>query len=97
MKFKVKKNDIQKHQEIVNDIAWTINNELYSISDDNVIYKWDCNTLQNEKFFELDSFPTSIDWMPAGNKGVNDIVAIGFSDGSFKLITRLGKLDKEVK
>lgn len=29
MKFKVKKNDIQKHQEIVNDIAWTINNELY--------------------------------------------------------------------
>ncbi|EAR82753.3 intraflagellar transporter (macronuclear) [Tetrahymena thermophila SB210] len=97
MKFKVKKNDIQKHSEIVNDIAWTINNELYSISDDNVIYKWDCNTLQNEKFFELDSFPTAIDWMPAGNKGFNETVAIGFSDGSFKLISRLGKLEKEFK
>lgn len=35
--------------------------------------------------------------MPAGNKGVNELVAIGFSDGSFKLISRVGKLDKEVK
>jgi len=62
MKFKVRKNDIQKHSEIVNDIAWTISNELYrlgsirlkyldlpvfwlfSISDDNIVYKWDCNS-----------------------------------------------------
>ena len=31
MKFKVRKNDIQKHSEIVNDIAWTISNELYRL------------------------------------------------------------------
>lgn len=35
--------------------------------------------------------------MPAANKGVNEIVAIGFSDGSFKLITKMGKLDKDIK
>lgn len=35
--------------------------------------------------------------MPAASKGVNELLAIGFSDGSFKLITRTGKLDKDVK
>jgi hypothetical protein len=31
--------------------------------------------------------------MPAANKGVNEILALGFSDGSFMLITRTGKID----
>ena len=29
-------------------------------------------------------------------KGVNDLFAIGFIDGSYKLITKLGKVDKVV-
>lgn len=38
-----------------------------------------------------------MDWMPAANKGTNEIAAIGFSDGSFRLYSRTGKLDKDVK
>ena len=30
------------------------------------------------------------------SKGVNEMMAIGFVDGSFKLITKLGKIDKVV-
>lgn len=47
MRLKIKKNDSSKHQEMVNSIAWTVNNDLYSISDDLVINKWDSNTCQN--------------------------------------------------
>lgn len=57
MKFKVRLNDAVKHSEITNSLSWTINNEVYryfhltfefdfffnSISDDNIIYKWDAN------------------------------------------------------
>ncbi|EGR33781.1 intraflagellar transport protein, putative [Ichthyophthirius multifiliis] len=97
MRFKVKKNDILKHEEISTDLSWTVQNEVYSIADDNIIYKWDCNTLQNEKFLTLENYPTCLDWMPAANKGVNEILALGFSDGSFMLITRTGKIDQHIK
>ena len=30
MRFKIKLNDQQKHQEIVSSISWTANNEVYS-------------------------------------------------------------------
>lgn len=38
-----------------------------------------------------------MDWNPATNKGVNELLALGFSDGSFRFITKAGKIDKEVK
>ncbi len=44
---------------------------------------------------ELDQFVTDTDWMP-GTKGVNDLVAIGFADGSYKLVTKLAKVEKHV-
>lgn len=53
------------------------------------------NYIQAQKFMELDNFPTSFDWLPL-TKGVNDSFAIGFVDGSFRLITKLGKVEKVV-
>ena len=44
---------------------------------------------------DLDNFATEMDCIP-GIKGANDLFAIGFADGSFKLVTRLGKIDKTV-
>lgn len=38
-----------------------------------------------------------MDWNPATSKGVNEVLALGFSDGSFRFISRAGKLEKEVK
>lgn len=44
---------------------------------------------------ELDVYSTDIDWVPI-SKGINDSFAIGFVDGSFKLITKLTKVEKHV-
>jgi hypothetical protein len=44
---------------------------------------------------ELESYPTDIEWLPLV-KGLSDVFAIGFADGSFKLVTKLAKVDKTV-
>ena len=41
MRFKIKKgSDKPKHSEIVSCLGWS-SNELFSIGDDNAIWKWD--------------------------------------------------------
>ena len=46
MRFKIKVNENTKHQEICTSVRWSINNEAYSLSDDNTILKWDPNSLE---------------------------------------------------
>ena len=43
----------------------------------------------------METFSTDLDWVPT-SKGVNDSFAIGFVDGSFKIITKLAKIEKTV-
>ena len=96
MRFKIKVDDQQVHSQIVSTISWTYSNEVYSASDDMSIIKKDMKNEQTSKFnAEMKKYPTDMDWMP-GTRGVNDIFAIGFADGSFELITKLGKVEKSV-
>ena len=46
MRFKIKVNENTKHLEICTSVRWSINNEAYSLSDDNTILKWDPNSLE---------------------------------------------------
>ena len=68
---------------------------LFSIGDDNVIYKWNVNTGQSSKWLELDSYAVDHDWMPF-SKGSSEVVAVGFGDGSIKLINKNGKVEKNI-
>ena len=45
---------------------------------------------------DLSHYPTDMDWMP-GTKGAGDICAIAFANGSFQLVTKIGKVEKDVK
>lgn len=67
----------------------------FSIGDDNVIYKWNVNTGQSQKWIDLDSYAVDHDWMPF-SKGSSDIAAVGFSDGTLKLINKNGKVEKHM-
>ena len=44
---------------------------------------------------ELDNYATDMDWIP-GTKGTSEMFAVGFADGSFKLITKNAKVEKTV-
>jgi len=46
MRFKIKINETNRHSEICTTVRWTVNNEAYSLSDDNTIMKWDPNSLE---------------------------------------------------
>lgn len=44
MRFKIKKgSDRPKHSELVSCVGWLNDNELFSIGDDQVIWRWDIN------------------------------------------------------
>lgn len=53
MRFKIKVNENIKHEDACTSVKWGVNNEAYryifnlinSLSDDNVILKWDPNSL----------------------------------------------------
>jgi WD40 repeat protein len=66
-----------------------------SISDDKLIYKWDLTSPTPSKVLELDSYPTDIDFPIS--KALSDCFAIGFGDGSFKLVNKIGKVEKSVQ
>ena len=66
-----------------------------SIGDDNIIYKWNANTGQSTKWMELDSYAVDHDWMPF-SRGSSDIAAVGFGDGTIKLINKNGKVEKNI-
>jgi intraflagellar transport protein 80 len=59
------------------------------------MYRWNVNTSQATKFMDLENPAMDIDWAPM-TKGASDLFAIGFSDGSFKLINRNGRIEKNV-
>jgi hypothetical protein len=43
----------------------------------------------------LDSYAIDHDWMPF-SKGASDVVAIGFADGTIKLINKNGKIERHI-
>ena len=81
MRFKVKEK--RKHTEIVAAVAWTQHNELFSVSDDMTIWKWDMNGEPISKLMDIEVFITDFHWIPG--QRVDTLVA-GCTDGSFKLI-----------
>jgi len=72
---------------MISGASWTMNNEVYYAVDDKTVFKVNQDK-EIHKFMEFEDYPTDLDWLPF-SKGMNEIFAIGFSDGSFQLITKL--------
>jgi WD40 repeat protein len=58
------------------------------------MYKWDLTSPTPSKVLELESYPTDIDFPIS--KALSDCFAIGFGDGSFRLVNKVGKVEKSV-
>jgi hypothetical protein len=43
MRFKIQKQDKNKHTDLVSAVGWSNANELFSVSDDMTMVKWDIN------------------------------------------------------
>jgi len=88
MILKVDINDEDKVQGMINGVTWTISNEIFFSCDNKSIYKYTTGKQEQHKFMDFDSQPTDIDWL-GPTKGLNELFAVGFADGSFMLVTKL--------
>ena len=96
MRFKIKKLEKSKHTDIVVGVAWNTSNELVSASDDMSVYKWDFNGEPVNKLMDLDVPCTDMDWFPVA-RASNELLAIGYSNGSIKLMSKSGRIEKTVE
>lgn len=77
-------------------VGWSNNNELYSVSDDMTMQKWDINgEPEKDPIMEVEQPVLAMDWLAAA-KGQNELLAIGCSDGSFRLVGKSGRVEKSV-
>jgi hypothetical protein len=82
-----------KHKEFVTGCGFA-GSDLYTCSDDKTIRKIKSDGEDGGQIGEtLASFPTDLHWCPSASKGQSDIFACGCSDGTFLLMTRVGRLD----
>ena len=95
MRFKIKKLDRSKHSDIVTSVGWSNSGELFSVSDDMTVLKWDINGEPEGKVMDIDVPVIDMDWFPTG-KGSNEVFALSCTDGSFKLVSKAGRVEKSV-
>ena len=98
MRWKVTRHPNNKHSEIVTGVSWSAANELLSVGDDKKIWLWNVEGEPQVQVTEMDSFCTELLWFPSvqGRGKEPDVFVVGCTDGSFKLISRFGRVEKVV-
>ena len=54
MKFKIKRLERPRHTDLVSSLGWSNSGELFTVSDDMTIAKWDMNGEYDSKIMEID-------------------------------------------
>ena len=85
-----------KHTEIVTGVSWSASNELLTVGDDKKVWLWNAEGEPQVQVIEVDTFCTALLWFPSihGRSKETDIFVVGCTDGSFKLISRAGRVEK---
>jgi len=87
----------KKHTDIVTGVSWLAGSELISVADDKRIWSWNVEGEPQALLLETDTFCTELRWFPSlhGGKG-SELFVVGCTDGSFKLVSKSGRVDKVV-
>ena len=98
MQLKVSQHPSNKHSEIVTGVSWSGSNELVTVSDDRKLWLWNVEGEPQSQLCEVDTFCTELRWFPSaqGRTKDSDIFVIGCTDGSFKLVSKSGRVEKSV-
>ena len=93
MKLKFSKQQKNSHTNIVYNVNWGANNQIYSFSDDKKILNWDINGEHTGKFMDMDQYYVCSDWSSSFKAG-SEILVMGSVDGQLKSYSSTGKLEK---
>uniref|UniRef100_A0A7S0WTZ1 Intraflagellar transport protein 80 homolog n=1 Tax=Chlamydomonas leiostraca TaxID=1034604 RepID=A0A7S0WTZ1_9CHLO len=100
MRLKIKQAPTAVHTDLAGACGWSVWNELYSCGDDQIIHKWNLQGEPEGKVCQLDAYFTDMHWYPLSSKknqaGGTDVLAASCTNGSFKILSRTGRLEKSV-
>ena len=77
-------------------LGWTPSNELFTASDDKTVWKWNVDGEPLDQVCALDVFITDFDWFPTRRGAGNEFFVVGCTDGSFKMVSKMGRVEKNV-
>jgi intraflagellar transport protein 80 len=81
------------HKDFCTAVAWS-GSELLSASDDQTVHKWDMRGESTGRVASLEAFVTDMAVLPGREA---EVVALGCTDGGFKLLTKSGRIEKAVE
>lgn len=97
MRLKVTELQNNQHVQMVTGVGWTTGNQLLTTADDKKVLRWNLNGEFVGNVLTTNSHPTFLSWCPRLSGGGQDLFALGCTDGTFQLIGRGGRVEKEVK
>eukprot|EP00697_Spironema_sp_BW2_P009564 gnl/Spiro4/24517_TR12154_c0_g1_i1.p1 gnl/Spiro4/24517_TR12154_c0_g1~~gnl/Spiro4/24517_TR12154_c0_g1_i1.p1 ORF type:complete len:763 (+),score=251.36 gnl/Spiro4/24517_TR12154_c0_g1_i1:87-2375(+) len=92
--MRLKLNSNRHHGDFVPAVGWTAQNDIVSFSDDKTAARWKGNLEQVVKLCDVDYYATDLHFSPVRR---SDVLAVGASDGTLKLVTLAGRVDKSVE
>ncbi|XP_031630866.1 intraflagellar transport protein 80 homolog isoform X2 [Contarinia nasturtii] len=109
MKFKINICKEIKHTGVLCCLDWSKNDEIYTIGDDQQLFKWDTKTRSETQVAKLpeDFYPNDLQWLcgnrssnkstgnSSGNKA-NDSLLICSNDGRFIMLNRSARAERIV-
>ena len=97
MQLKLTQQPSNKHSEIVTGVSWSGSNELITVGDDKKLWLWNVEGEPQALLYEPDTFCTELRWLPsAQGRKEAEVFVLGCTDGSFKLISKAGRVEKVV-
>lgn len=99
MRLKLRQEEVPKHSSIVVSVGWYKTGkqyELLSCSDDKSIWKWHVEGSPIQKLCDSDAYCTTLALMP-NSKGTDNTFAVGCADGTFRIMSDLGREEKKVE
>ncbi|RHY78327.1 hypothetical protein DYB30_008395, partial [Aphanomyces astaci] len=97
MRFQHAQATVNQHTEIVTACCWTPENDVITCSDDNTIVRWRMDGEVVGKVTSVDTFVTSVDWVPSVGKQSADMFVIACTDGTFRIMSKNGREEKKVQ
>ncbi|XP_043222116.1 intraflagellar transport protein 80 homolog isoform X2 [Amphibalanus amphitrite] len=110
MRFKTSMLAEPRHHDTVTAVGWCNTDEIFSISDDHTILRWNLMSQEQEKVVDLgpDVFPVDLHWVPrdlssapaAQKKGGTmggEIFVVAAADGKFYMMNKVGRVEKTVE
>jgi len=98
MELHVTRTPVNKHTELVAGASWSGNNELLTVGDDKLIWLWNVEGEPLALTAEVEICATSLRWHPtaSGGRGGGETFVLACVDGSFKLMSKQGRVEKSV-